>query len=128
MQKLYCYVDESGQDTEGKLFLVSVVVLDRDRELIQQHLGGVERRSCKGNRKWFHTNEKRRLAYIGQYWKISIFVKQFFIRIIPRVRRILISRYFQPRKRFCVNLKGCMKQLCLLMDSNDRNDIAFQRV
>lgn len=29
VQRLYCYVDESGQDTEGKLFLVAVVVTER---------------------------------------------------------------------------------------------------
>lgn len=26
MQKLYCYVDETGQDTQGAFFLVSAVV------------------------------------------------------------------------------------------------------
>jgi len=30
--KLYCYVDETGQDTLGELFIVAVVVSDADRD------------------------------------------------------------------------------------------------
>jgi len=32
MQKLYCYVDETGQDTKGKLFLVSVIITEPQRD------------------------------------------------------------------------------------------------
>ena len=66
MQKLYCYVDESGQDTEGRLFLVSVVVLGQDLEPFQKQLEEIELSSRKGNRKWFHSNAKRREAYIRE--------------------------------------------------------------
>ena len=31
-QKFYCYVDETGQDTQGELFIVSVVIADQERE------------------------------------------------------------------------------------------------
>lgn len=31
-QKLYCYVDESGQDTKGKLFVVGIVVTGNEKE------------------------------------------------------------------------------------------------
>ena len=34
MKKLYCYVDESGQDTKGGFFVVSIVVLEKERDLI----------------------------------------------------------------------------------------------
>lgn len=39
-QKLYCYVDETGQDTEGRLFLVSVVVTDAFAGFIRDALEG----------------------------------------------------------------------------------------
>lgn len=35
MRKCYCYVDETGQDTKGSLFLVSVVIVQSDRNEIQ---------------------------------------------------------------------------------------------
>ncbi len=34
IKKLYCYVDESGQDTKGDIFVVSVVVTDDNRDEI----------------------------------------------------------------------------------------------
>ena len=35
-QKLYAYVDESGQDTSGALFLVSVVITGAAREGVRK--------------------------------------------------------------------------------------------
>ena len=66
MQKLYCYVDESGQDTEGRLFLVAVVVVAREREEVEKELKAIEGKSGKGLRKWFHTRKKTREAYMSQ--------------------------------------------------------------
>ena len=31
MQKLYCYVDETGQNTEGDLFVVSIVLTEKEK-------------------------------------------------------------------------------------------------
>jgi hypothetical protein len=31
-EKLYCYVDETGQDTMGKFFIVSVVVFEKAKK------------------------------------------------------------------------------------------------
>ena len=65
MQKLYCYVDESGQDTEGKFFIISVVVTGSEREEITQALEHIERRSGKGRRKWSESRNWQKLAYMG---------------------------------------------------------------
>lgn len=46
-QKLYCYVDETGQDTEGQLFLVSVVVTEQEQETIARELERIEAESGK---------------------------------------------------------------------------------
>ena len=35
-KKIYCYVDETGQDTKGKLFIVSIVVVGKDKDLFQK--------------------------------------------------------------------------------------------
>lgn len=74
MQKLYCYVDESGQDTKGKIFLVSVVILEKDRELFKKNLEEIEEKSGKKRRKWYKTNNERRLNYIQKIIK-SDFLK-----------------------------------------------------
>jgi len=51
-QKLYAYVDESGQDTEGRFFVVSVVLFGTERDSVLARLEALEVRSRKGRIKW----------------------------------------------------------------------------
>lgn len=64
MQKLYCYVDETGQDTQGELFIVSVVVTARERDAIVELCEDIERETGKGRVKWIKAHHSRRVAYI----------------------------------------------------------------
>ena len=48
MQKLYCYVDETGQNTKGRLFIVSVIVTEGEREELARQLEEIEKASKKG--------------------------------------------------------------------------------
>ena len=41
-RKQYAYVDESGQDTKGMMFVVSVLVLGKERETVLQQLEKIE--------------------------------------------------------------------------------------
>lgn len=63
-QKLYCYVDESGQDTQGEFFIVSVVVTDRKRDRIVELCERIERETRKGRVKWIKANHAKRVEYI----------------------------------------------------------------
>ncbi len=72
-QKFFCYVDETGQDTQGGLFIVSVVVTGRERNQLRQVCKDIERDSRKGRRKWVKTTYSRRLAYIRQVLERPIF-------------------------------------------------------
>lgn len=47
-QKLYCYVDETGQDTEGDLFVVSLVVTGDERDELLKLCESIEKKSGKG--------------------------------------------------------------------------------
>jgi hypothetical protein len=62
--KIYCYVDESGQDTRGDLFVVALVVVAEDKERLTETLEMIERETGKGRVKWHKTLYERRLAYI----------------------------------------------------------------
>ena len=64
MDRIYCYVDESGQHTKGKYFLVSVVIADDDRDQLAQQLLDIEKASGKNRRKWAKAGDKNRSAYI----------------------------------------------------------------
>lgn len=78
MQKLYCYVDETGQDTKGKLFLVSVVIPEKEKEKWREKLEMIEHESKKGIRKWFHTNKERRECYIKKVIDSNLFKNCIF--------------------------------------------------
>lgn len=48
-QKLYCYVDETGQDTKGKLFLVAIVLKEIGQlEILDMKLQKIKRKYLEG--------------------------------------------------------------------------------
>jgi hypothetical protein len=51
-QKLVCFVDESGQDTEGAFFVVVAIVAGSELPLIVATAAELERSGGKGVRKW----------------------------------------------------------------------------
>jgi len=63
-QTIYAFVDETGQDTKGEMFIVSVVVTDEEYERINKALIEIEQRSNKRLDKWRKARFKYRLAYI----------------------------------------------------------------
>ncbi len=70
MRKLYCYVDESGQDSVGRLFIVSVVIAESERDKLVKQLEAVEFATGKGRRKWTQTRDKSKWAYIQGIFNI----------------------------------------------------------
>jgi len=70
---LYCYVDETGQDTLGRLFIVSVVIAASERDALAAELENIERFTGKGKVKWIHTRHQARLAYIEAVLSASAF-------------------------------------------------------
>lgn len=66
MQKLYCYVDEAGQHTEGKLFVVTVILAagESERDSYRRILEQAEQLSGKRRQKWRHSKHSERLAYL----------------------------------------------------------------
>ncbi len=73
-RKFFCYVDETGQDTNGKFFIVSVIVTDQERQGLYQICEKIEDESQKGRRKWNKTAHNRRIAYIRQILADPVFV------------------------------------------------------
>jgi hypothetical protein len=61
--KLYCYVDETGQDTLGKMFIVSVVVTDGRRDELERFIEKLEKDTGKKT-KWVKTKPSIQQAFI----------------------------------------------------------------
>jgi len=66
MPKLYCYVDETGQDTQGAFFLVALVLVGQEREALRRQLRSIERRSGKTTHKWTRATLKQKQAYLAE--------------------------------------------------------------
>ncbi len=64
MQKFYCYVDENGQDTKGRIFIVAVVVLGSERDELLGACEQLEQDTKKGKFKWGKAEHSRRIEYL----------------------------------------------------------------
>lgn len=63
-QKLYCYVDETGQDTKGELFIVVALVTGKEKNELETFLEKTETLSGKGKRKWIKSRDKEKNEYL----------------------------------------------------------------
>jgi hypothetical protein len=86
IRKLYCYVDETGQHTQGRLFIVSVVVADWERDRLREACGAVEAHSGKGRTKWIKTLYERRIAYIQQVLDNPLFAGRLNFAVFRNTR------------------------------------------
>ena len=62
-KRIDLFVDESGQDTKGKLFVVAMVAVENSDEF-RQRCEDLERSSGKGKLKWGHAQRQKRLVYL----------------------------------------------------------------
>lgn len=80
-QKLYVYVEESGQDTLGRLFVVGVAVFGQSRDQIRQQLSTIEQKSGKGPFKWTWTKPERRERYISSLTSLRTLRGRLFFQV-----------------------------------------------
>ncbi len=55
LQKIYCYVDETGQDVGSEFFIVVAIVNDKDQNPLREDLLKIESQAKIGQRKWHKT-------------------------------------------------------------------------
>ena len=90
MQKLYCYVDETGQDTLGKFFLVAVAIAKgRLKDSIRLRLDAAEKESGKGFSKWGSTKPKHKGDYLEQIASIHGLSRAVFYTTFENTKEYL---------------------------------------
>lgn len=72
-QKIYCFVDENGQDTRGDVFIVSIVVSGNEKNLLLELCEKIEIDSGKGKFKWGKAEHVRRLTYLRRIFQDKLF-------------------------------------------------------
>ena len=88
-QKLYAYVDESGQDTEGRMFVVSIVVLEQEREQIEKELQRIEETSGKRIKKWHKAPHDYRKAYFVGIIQSTVFRGSLFFETFTNSKKYI---------------------------------------
>ncbi|MDP2951153.1 MAG: DUF3800 domain-containing protein, partial [bacterium] len=78
IQKLYCYVDETGQDDSSEVFIVVAVVSDKEQGAIRQSLLEIECLAKTGQRKWHKSKPERRINYLRLLLEKRICQKEVF--------------------------------------------------
>ena len=88
-QKLYAYVDESGQDTKGQLFVVAATVIGAaEQERLRQFLERVERAVGK-DKKWTKAKRHQRLAYITHVLRAPALQERLFYAVFTQTTQYL---------------------------------------
>lgn len=88
-KKLYAYVDESGQDTEGFIFIVSVLILEEEKDFIWQTLEEIEDKSGKKNLKWNKSKHEFRKVYMEKVLDLKIFREKIFFDIFSDTKKYI---------------------------------------
>lgn len=65
MQKLYCYVDESGQDPKSEFFVVVAVISAENQSYLRKQLEDIEDIAQTHKLKWHKTSYDRKMRYLS---------------------------------------------------------------
>jgi hypothetical protein len=89
VQKRSYYVDETGQDTEGKLFIVAMVMAQGDQDTLRTILSQCEQASGKGKKKWTKATRGQRQAYMECVVQEAAFQRRLFFCRFQETREYL---------------------------------------
>ena len=87
-KRLFIYVDESGQDTKGRHFITSVLILEDEdnledyRETVLKDLEQIETTSKKQNIKWSKSYYKYSQKYIEDIANLKYLTKSIYIHTV----------------------------------------------
>jgi hypothetical protein len=82
-------VDESGQDTKGLIFVVSVLVFETEKNDILTALEAAEKESQKKNLKWNKSKHEFRKAYIEKISNMEILGGKIFFEIFSDTKKYI---------------------------------------
>jgi len=97
-QKLYCYVDETGQDAGSDFFIVVAVISDRKQDPLRQELLKIESLIKIGSLKWQKTRFARNIKYLK-------------LILQKKIGKIYFSHYRKPFPYFAPIIKLLEKSI-----------------
>ena len=80
-RRWFAYVDESGQETAGLLFVVSVLMVSTDRQELQKQLEHIEKKTKKRHYKWRIAHYRYRRAYMTEVSRLNRLTFRIYYQI-----------------------------------------------
>ena len=99
-QKIYCYVDETGQDASSEFFIVVAVITEGDQQHLNQDLLLAEHATKIGEKKWHKARASVRTDFI-----------RFILKDNTTKGKVYYSRYTKPLPFFFPMLETITKAI-----------------
>ncbi len=122
--KFYCYVDESGQDTRGALFVVAAVIAAEDRDQVREMLRVMEHDSGKGKKKWTKATLQQRQAYMERVLRASTLQDRLFHAYFSQTTDYFSCVLHTTARALTITASEQPYQATVLIDGLRRNERA----
>lgn len=117
--KIYVYVDETGQDTQGQIFIViCIIIIGVDHKIkTAQLLEKIEKQTNK-KAKWHKSSKKAKLNYLSKlnqlpdfkiYVKIFKKEQDYFLNTIKSIIQSIKSVKYYRKSKFVIIIDGLPK-------------------
>jgi hypothetical protein len=122
-RKLFVYVDESGQDTKGKFFVVSVVIIEANKDLVIKKLEEIEQ-NTKKSRKWTKTKPAFREKYIDRIARSGFLKESIFFYTFDHGKEYMKFTSITTGKAILTKVKNDKNYTsAIYIDGSSKNDI-----
>lgn len=122
MKTLYIFIDESGQDTKGGLFLVVVAIIG-DKNLIESELQKIEN-VLGTSQKWHKTMHSKRVNYIELILGKTIFKNKIFVTHFPESGKAYVDlTIFATAKAIKYSIPNDNNRLIITIDGLRKNEV-----
>ncbi|NQU82537.1 MAG: DUF3800 domain-containing protein [Parcubacteria group bacterium] len=119
-EKLYCFVDESGQDTKGVLFLVTVVITNKiSKEKIEKELLKIEDMIGK-KIKWHGVSFEQRVDYLEAVLDIKEIKSSIFYSIYKTTKEYTSLTTYTIAKAIGVKAKKPYEATIIIDGLNEK--------
>jgi len=122
-KKIYAYVDESGQDTKGLVFIVSVLVFEKEKEYLAEVLENIEKESGKNNAKWHKSRPEYREEYIEKIINCGALKKKLFFEAFSDTKKYIELTSYATAKAILKKVINDNYQATVFVDGLKRKEL-----
>jgi len=121
-RKIYAYIDESGQDTKGQIFIVGVLILGEDKDFVLFELSKIEAKSGKKNLKWNKSRHEARKKYIESLLNFNSLQGRMFFEFFSDSDKYIELTSYATAKAILKN-SGTNYQATVYIDGFKRKEL-----